>query len=111
MSVVKRLEDNYSEERVLSEVVYSHDNARVVRFYLLKDQEVKPHISNSSVLISVLKGKLIFYSGEALKEDILNQGDSIFYEPKELHGFKALDNSVVEAVITPNPTSHKLRIT
>lgn len=107
MSVVKRLEEKFGEKPV-AEAVYQDDNAKVVRFYLKQGQEIKPHSSPSSVFITVLKGKLAFVSGEEGKEEILSTGDTIFYEPQELHGFRALEDSVVEAVITPRPD--KMRV-
>ena len=107
MSVIKRLEEKFGEKPVV-EAVYQDGNAKVVRFYLKQGQEIKPHSSPSSVFITVLKGKLSFLSGEEGKEETLNAGDTIFYEPRELHGFKALENSVVEAVITPRPD--KMRV-
>jgi len=103
MAKVAKLEEKFSEESPQRELVYQDTNARVMRFYLKGGQEIKPHTSPSSVFITVLKGKLSFCMGAADKEEILETGGTIFYEPQELHGFKALEDSVVEAVITPNP--------
>jgi len=103
MAKVAKLEKKFSEESPQRELVYQDRNARVIRFYLKGGQEIKPHTSPSSVFITVLKGKLSFCAGSVDKEDILEAGSTIFYEPEELHGFKALEDSVVEAVITPNP--------
>lgn len=107
MSVIKRLEEKFNDKPVV-EVAYQDENAKAVRFYLKKGQEIKPHASPSSVFITVLKGKLSFLSGEDGNEEILSTGDTIFYTPKELHGFRALEDSVVEAVITPRPD--KMRV-
>jgi len=103
---VKRFEEKFSEQSPQNELVYEDENAKVIRFYLKEGQEIKPHRSNSSVFIVVLKGSLIFISENA--EETLNQGDTIFYKPNELHGFKAIKDSVVEATISPNPTSRRL---
>lgn len=103
MAKVAKLEEKFSEESPQRELVYQDRNARVIRFYLKGGQEIKPHTSPSSVFITVLKGKLSFCAGAVDREEILEVGSTIFYEPEELHGFKALDDSVVEAVITPNP--------
>ena len=100
MAEIKRLEEKFSEKPV-SEKVYEDENAKVVRFYLKEGQEIKPHRSPSSVFITVLKGKLIFSAENGELE--AKEGDTVFYKPNELHGFKALENSVVEAVITPKP--------
>jgi len=104
--VVKRLEERFSDISPQRELVYEDENAKVIRFYLREGQEIKPHRSPSSVFITVLKGSLIFISEDA--QETLNQGDTIFYRPNELHGFKALKDSVLEATISPNPTSRGL---
>ncbi len=109
MSVIKRLEERYGE-KVQSEVIYNNEHARVLRFYLRAEQEVKPHKSPSSVFITVLKGKLLFLVNDGKSEEMLNVGDTVFYNPQELHGFKAIEDSIVEAVITPNPSINKLNI-
>lgn len=109
MSAVKKLEEKFGEKPIV-EMVYQDENAKVVRFYLRNGQEVKPHTSPSSVFITVLKGKLAFVSGKQGEDEILCAGDTIFYEPKELHGFKALEDSVVEAVITPRPDKMKVSL-
>ncbi|NPA31994.1 MAG: cupin domain-containing protein [Aquificae bacterium] len=102
MGVIKRLEERFGEKPV-SEVVYEDENAKVVRFYLKAGQEIKPHSSPSSVYITVLKGRLNFFLGKENEEREVGAGDTVFYEPGELHGFRALEDSVVEAVITPKP--------
>ena len=109
MSVIKKLEEKFGEKPIV-ESVYQDDNAKVVRFYLKQGQEIKPHSSPSSVFITVLKGRLTFLSGEEGKEETLSTGDTIFYEPKELHGFKAIEDSIVEAVITPRPDKMKVSL-
>jgi len=80
----------------------------VIRFYLKEGQEIKPHRSPSSVFITVLKGSLVFSWEDG--EGTLNEGDTIFYKPEELHGFRALKNSVVEATISPNPTAKRVSL-
>ncbi len=103
MAVIKKLEEKFSENNVEKELVYDNEHARVIRFYLMEGQEIKPHKSPSSVFITVLKGKLEFFIGKTNSSEILKEGDTVFYEPEELHGFKAIEKSIVEAVITPNP--------
>ncbi len=105
--MVKRLEEKFSDQSPQRELVYEDGNAKVIRFYLREGQEIKPHRSPSSVLITVLKGRLTFTCGEG-KEETLSQGDTVFYEPQELHGFRALEDSVVEATIAPNPTLRRI---
>ncbi len=110
MAVIKRLEEKFDSESVTTEVVYNHPNGRVVRFYIPTGKEVKPHKSKSSVFVTVLKGALVFYIGKEDTHETLRAGDSVYYEPEELHGFKALEDSVVEAIISPDPSSQRLSL-
>ncbi|NPA40839.1 MAG: cupin domain-containing protein [Aquificae bacterium] len=109
MAVIKPLERKFKEDQPNRELVYEDSNAKVIRFYLKEGQEIKPHRSPSSVFISVLEGEVLFYIGEEGKET-LREGGTVFYEPQELHGFKAITDCVVQAVITPNPTAKKLNL-
>jgi quercetin dioxygenase-like cupin family protein len=104
MAVVRRCDPSFDPSGPRSEVVYEDANAKVVRFYLKGGQEIKPHRSGSSVFITVLKGKLRFTLGDE-GEETLEEGSTVFYRPRELHGFVALEDSVVEAVIAPNPSA------
>lgn len=110
MAVIKPLEEKYDPAAPARELVYEDANAKVIRFFLKAGQEIKPHKSPSSVFISVLKGKLSFYIGKEDKEEVIETGTTVFYEPEELHGFKALEDSVVQAVITPNPTAQRVKM-
>ena len=42
--------------------------------------------------------------------EILNVGESIKYNPKEPHGFEAIEDMIVEAIITPNPNYQKMNL-
>ncbi len=104
MARIKVLEENFNPQIPTREVVYNDNNVRVMRFYLKAGQEIKPHRSPSTVVITVLKGKLSFFIGSENREETLKEGASVFYDPEEAHGFKALEDSVVQAVVAPNPT-------
>ncbi len=109
MAVIKSLEMNFQEDKPSRKLLYEDINAKVIRFYLKKGQEIKPHKSPSSVFICVLKGKGLFSLPDG-EETLLEEGSSVFYAPMELHGFKALEDLVVQAVIAPNPTAGKLKL-
>ncbi len=55
------------------------------------------------MFITVLKGKLDFMIGSEDRKETLSEGQTVFYLPNEPHGFVALEDSVVQAVITPKP--------
>ncbi len=108
MAVIKKLEENFSDLSPQRDLVYEDGNAKVIRFYLKEGQEIKPHRSPSSVFITVLRGSLVFTSEEG--EETLEEGTTIFYKPQELHGFRALKDSIVEATISPNPTAKRVNL-
>lgn len=101
-------EESFGEDRPISKVVGGDANMRVIRFYLLSGQEIKPHRSPSTVLMTVLRGRLVFMGGEERRE--LKAGDALLCAPQEAHGFRALEDSVVEAVVAPSPGGGKLRV-
>ena len=95
----------FKSERVHTEVVMDVPEFKLVHFYLKADQKVSLHSSKSHVLTTVLKGKGKFFIGNEDNAQILNEGESVYYEPMEPHGFEAIDDMVVEAFISPNPVS------
>lgn len=81
-----------------------HDvpDARVVVFRIEPGQEVAPHTSTSTVLLSVITGNGTV-SG-ASGESPVGAGDLVSYETGELHGMRAgTETLVLVAVIAPRP--------
>lgn len=81
-----------------------HDvaDARVVVFRIEPGQEVAPHTSTSTVLLSIVAGRGTV-SG-ASGESAVSAGDLVAYDLGELHGMRAGDEQlVIVAIITPRP--------
>ena len=81
-----------------------HDvpDARVVVFRIEPGQEVAPHTSSSTVLLSVVAGNGTV-SG-ASGESQVQPGDLVSYDTGELHGMRAgSETLVLMAIITPRP--------
>jgi len=95
---------NFKDEKVNIQKVYSNENCVVVLFYLKKNQKVPMHSSPSSVITTVLKGRGKFFIDTEDRFEELREGQSYIYKPKQPHGFEALDDMVVQAVIAPNPS-------
>ncbi len=98
-SVVER----FNEEKPYSEKILATDNMVVVHFYLKKGQKIPLHTSKSEVLVTVLSGKGKFFVGSEDNTEILEEKESYFYQSEEPHGFEALEDMIVQAVISPNP--------
>lgn len=81
-----------------------HDvpDARLVVFRIGAGQEVAPHRSTSTVIMTIAAGQG-FVSDEQ-GEHAVRTGEVIAYEPNELHGMRAADEElIVLATITPRP--------
>lgn len=82
----------------------AHDcaDARVVIFRIEPGQQVAPHTSTSTVILSIASGSGVV--SDAVLEREVRSGDVIVYEPGELHGMRALgETMVVQAIIAPRP--------
>jgi quercetin dioxygenase-like cupin family protein len=85
-----------------------HDTAdvRQVVFRIAPGQSVPPHRSVSTVLLTVLEGAGVL-SGEDHGVSVERRcvtGDTIAYEPNELHGMRAEGETLLLlATITPRP--------
>lgn len=95
--------EKFNDEKPYSEKILSTDNMVVVHFYLRKGQKIPLHVSSSEVLTIVLSGKGKFFVGDEENFEILEEKESYFYKSKEPHGFEALEDMIVQAVISPNP--------
>lgn len=91
-------------ERPATAVLHDSPDARVVVFRIEPGQEVTPHTSTSTVLLSVVEGRGMV-SG-ALGERAVIAGDLVTYDVGELHGMRAMgERLVIAAVIAPRPGS------
>ncbi len=95
--------EKFNLEKPYSEKIISTENMMIVHFYLKKGQKIPLHVSKSEVFVTVLSGKGRFFVGSEENSEILNQEESLFYESNEPHGFEALEDMIVQAVISPNP--------
>jgi quercetin dioxygenase-like cupin family protein len=95
----------FNDKKVNVEVIISVDEFRLVHFYLKAGQKVGLHSSKSHVLTTVLKGKGKFFIENEENYKILSIGDAIYYQPMQPHGFESIEDMVVQAIISPNPSS------
>lgn len=88
--------------RPATAIVYDSPDARAIVFRLAEGQQVPPHRSPSTVMITVMFGRGMVSGDDGEKE--VQAGDVIVYEPNELHGMRARDESfVLLATIAPRP--------
>ena len=77
-------------------------DARIIVFRIEPGQQVAPHTSTSSVILTVVEGTGIISGPDA--EERCGPGTVIAYAPEELHGMRALEERfIVMAVIAPRP--------
>jgi len=88
--------------RPATALVHDAPGARLVVFRIEPGQQVAPHTSTSTVILSIVSGSGVVLGAEGERE--VRAGELVVYEPRELHGMRAVDEQlVVAATITPRP--------
>ena len=91
-------------ERPATAVIHDVVDARLVTFRIEPGQRVPPHTSASTVILTVLSGSGTVTGGD--EERSVTAGDVIAYDPGELHGMEAGDETLmILATIAPRPGS------
>lgn len=94
-------EAQFSTDRPVTRLLYDAPEMRVVVFGLEAGQEIPPHTAPSRVLLHLLQGRGVFLTGKG--EEPAYPGAFVVTEPNELHGLKAVERTVMLAVIAPRP--------
>lgn len=93
-------------DRAATAMIHDSDDARVVVFRLDAGQIVALHSSDSSVMLSVVRGPG-YVSGAMdgeVKETAVDTGAVVTYQPNEPHGMRAgASVFVLVATIAPRP--------
>ncbi len=95
-------------EKPASAVIHDTDDLRLVVFRIAPGQSVPPHRSVSSVMLTVLEGEGTLAGEENGQpvEQRFGAGQSVTYEPNELHSMSAGSTELLLlATITPRPGS------
>jgi quercetin dioxygenase-like cupin family protein len=88
--------------RPATAIVHDSADARLVVFRLAPGQSVPPHRSVSTVTLTAISGR--GFARGAADECALAPGETVIFEPNELHGMRAEDEELVLlATITPRP--------
>jgi quercetin dioxygenase-like cupin family protein len=74
--------------RPAAATVQDAPGVRLVVLRIEPEQEVAPHVSEATVLLTVLDGTGIISGGEGEKI-IAGPGSVVVFEPQELHGMRA----------------------
>ena len=90
--------------RPATAVVHDSPDARLIVFRLAPGQAVPPHSNASTVTLTVVSGRGFASGGD--DEQALTPGQTVVFEPNELHGMRAeSEELVLLATITPRPGS------
>ena len=90
--------------RPATAVIHDCADARLVTFRIEPGQRVPPHTSGSTVILTVVAGSGSVTGGDEERDVVA--GDVIAYEPGELHGMEAGDETlIILATIAPRPGS------
>ncbi len=89
-------------ERPSITILHDRPDVRLVLFRIEPGQRVPPHTSVSTVILSVLSGAGSVTGGD--EERGVGPGDIVAYEPGEVHGMEAGDDTlIILATIAPRP--------
>ena len=89
-------------ERPATSILLDTADARIIVFRIEPGQQVAPHTSTSSVILTVVEGTGIISGPEG--DERCASGSVVAYAPEELHGMRALEERfIVMAVIAPRP--------
>ncbi|HEY0969404.1 MAG TPA: cupin domain-containing protein [Gemmatimonadales bacterium] len=88
--------------RPASALVHDSPDARLVVFRIAPGQEVPPHTSPSTVMLTVLAGRGTLSGADGARE--CGPGEMVTYEPEEIHAMRAdTEELLLLATITPRP--------
>lgn len=86
-------------------MVHDHADARLVVFRIAPGQQVAPHVSSSSVFMTIVSGSGFVSGGEG--ERAVRTGEVVAIAPREPHGMRAeAEELVIAALIAPRPGGH-----
>jgi quercetin dioxygenase-like cupin family protein len=95
------------DDRPATAIVLDSPDVRLVVFRIAAGQQVAPHRSTSTVLLTALEGSGFFVHANG--EIPARAGTFVACEPNELHGMRAGDETlVVLATISPRPGARKI---
>jgi quercetin dioxygenase-like cupin family protein len=88
--------------RPATAVAHDSPDARLIVFRLAPGQVVPPHSNASTVILTVVSGRGFALGGD--DECALAPGQTVVFEPNELHGMRAeAEELVLLATIAPRP--------
>ena len=87
----------YNYETLAHKKLYKHMEPFIVTFDIKTKEEVVRFSHNGEEFIYVLEGVLEFTTED--NTVILNEGDSLYFESNQLHGFRALGKTKAKAVV------------
>ncbi|WP_457642277.1 cupin domain-containing protein [Persephonella sp.] len=104
MGLTVKSEGKFKDTQPYIQPALTGKNFKMVYFHLKQGQKINLHSTSSEVIVTVLKGKGNFFAGSYENVFQLTEGESFYYEPEEPHGFEAVEDMIVQAIITPIPT-------
>ncbi|WP_456400053.1 cupin domain-containing protein [Persephonella sp.] len=103
MGSILKPEGVFNEEKPYAQPAYTGSNFKMVYFHLKAGQKIPLHTSTSEVIVTVVKGRGNFFAGSYENATPVSEGESFYYESEEPHGFEAVEDMIVQAIITPVP--------
>ncbi len=99
MAKLIRSEANFSDFMPVKKALHVEEGLRCIAFYLRAGQKINLHTSPHRVITLLLEGEGDFYVGSEERRERLKRGEAILYEPNEPHGFQAIEDMIVLALV------------
>ncbi|MEJ5338649.1 MAG: cupin domain-containing protein [Aquificaceae bacterium] len=99
MAKLLKAEGVFSDFMPAKKALHVEEDLRCIAFYLKAGQKINLHTSPHRVITLVLQGEGDFFVGSEEKRERLGKGEALLYEPNEPHGFQAVEDMVVVAIV------------
>lgn len=99
MAKLLKPDGSFSDFMPVKKAIHAEEGLRCVSFYLKAGQKINLHTSPHRVITLVLEGEGDFFIGTENNTERLKKGEALLYEPKEPHGFQAVEDMVVLAFV------------
>ncbi len=99
MAKLLKAEDGFSDFMPVKKAIHVEEGLRCIAFYLKAGQKINLHTSPHRVITIVLRGEGDFFVGSEENRERLRAGEALLYEPNEPHGFQAVEDMAVIAIV------------
>lgn len=88
-------------------VMMETPSSKEIRICMKEGNIMQEHTAPGAITIMLLRGKLLLTSNS--KDEILEDGDIVYFDAKVPHSLEALDECVVRLILSKNDTASRVQ--